>query len=560
MGNKETGMAEPSALQLPSAGGDNAIANQKRGSTRRASEEKGGRRAPSTNRNNPATRQLIEWVDTVGVKRAAEILGEAPSTVKRWGVTHTPNAQHIEAFNAAAAQQAQQPTGGTRSVNSLDNLSDADDLGDLGGEDDIEYVDNRPIEEADVTAKAPKDPKQAEDVNSFRHDRISRPGGIQAKLIGRNGEIKTAPMTARPVQRPAQPQAPAPIHNPEVGGRKIMTEAEYKELVRRTHDPVNSPTMATPQQPIVQPRSDPRTYSAPQNVVFKQSAGDEINLAAKRQPNIAKGQSGNFDALLQWAEAHPSEVTESQLQSMRNIFFPWKGRKLFLAFPVIKLTNPATAWNIAQLYRDLGDKMGGDLLMGNSNIDHARNSLAGKFIASESEYLLFIDDDVVVPTGRPEFFNYAVNPPSDYPKELSATHVVERLMSQGKTLIGGLYFGRQARGAPIFHEGLTSREAHLAARNEQNHEVRPTEWVGTGCMLIHRSVFEAIQSKFPDLNVGHEEFEWDYFRKLPGYGEDASFCKRAKEAGHQAYVDFGTRCAHVGFCAFGSWNTDSGIR
>ncbi len=554
LGSEKASPKQPSALPLPPSSGGDVDTNSQRGEVGGTSSEKSRRRAPAkTDRDNPATRQLIEWVDTVGVKRASEVLGEAPSTIKRWGVTHTPNADHIAAFQSANA------TPPKHIAVSLPRAPVDTGLDDLESDEDVEYIDNRPIE--DAATLPPKDPKQLEEVAAFSHARISKPSGIQAKLIGRNGEVKVAPINATP--RPArviQPQPPAPIQNPEVGGRKIMTEAEYKELMRRTHDPVNSvmPPQAAvaPQRATTYPRQPLPPPQVPQNKFREEPEYEPVRSV----PRNGKVSDQSLEVTLQHYEQNPDQITEEALAVMRRIFFPWQGRQVYLAFPVIKATNPGTAWAIAQLMRDLGDKCADDIVMGNSNIDHARNILAHKFLRSKSEYMLFIDDDVVPPTGRPKFFKYVTNPPPDYPDDLAGVHVVEQLLSRGKTLVGGLYFGRQAGGAPVFHEGLTNPQFNEMARDLSCRDLLATEWFATGCMMIHRSVFESMKQAFPKLRVNHEDFEYDFFQKIPGSGEDASFCRRAKQAGHQPYIDLSVRCAHVGYCAWSSYNTQSVFR
>ncbi len=127
-------------------------------------------------------------------------------------------------------------------------------------------------------------------------------------------------------------------------------------------------------------------------------------------------------------------------------------------------------------------------------------------------------------------------------------------------------------------------------------EIRPTRWVGTGSMLIHRSVFEDIEKKFPFLGRDHEGKHCNFFTSSEhdlrngadealqilddmsvsaearcahvhkllidlkakteayarlGTGEDVIFCHRAAQSGHQPFVDFGTISGHIGVKVFG---------
>jgi hypothetical protein len=204
--------------------------------------------------------------------------------------------------------------------------------------------------------------------------------------------------------------------------------------------------------------------------------------------------------------------------------------------------------------------------------------------------MLTIDDDMVVPFGDPKWFQFYTG--FLFPEKFLAFNAIDRLMSHGKTLVGALYFGR-ARNAPaVYAEGQS--EASYARRGP--HDVcKPTKWVGTGCMLVHRSVFEDIEKAFPRLsranNSGHGQWftstEASVMQNLHttldfargsgtkeqiaetldkvialanshnslGSGEDVSFCMRAIGAGHQPHIDMGLICGHLGQYCYGPTST-----
>jgi GT2 family glycosyltransferase len=68
-------------------------------------------------------------------------------------------------------------------------------------------------------------------------------------------------------------------------------------------------------------------------------------------------------------------------------------------------------------------------------------------------------------------------------------------------------------------------------------------WVGGGCLLIKKTVFESM-----DYPYFHNE---PIFEELAGvkYGdiqtEDISFCCRAREAGYRVFVDLDNRVGHI---------------
>jgi hypothetical protein len=212
--------------------------------------------------------------------------------------------------------------------------------------------------------------------------------------------------------------------------------------------------------------------------------------------------------------------------------------------------------------------------------------------------MLTIDDDMVVPFGNADWFKVHTRF-TDFPEKFLAWNAIDRLMSHGKTLVGALYFGRHPDGPPVYNEGGASPQEAAYARRAPYDLIKPTRWVGTGCMLIHRSVFEDIEKKFPRLARGGNKRGGNWFTSTEasileqvdalmnrlqqtqldgraaydavaglqaiqshaaadnflGYGEDVSFCFRAASAGHQPYVDMGLVCGHLGHCCYGPRNT-----
>lgn len=269
-------------------------------------------------------------------------------------------------------------------------------------------------------------------------------------------------------------------------------------------------------------------------------------------------------------------------------------KKVLIVLPWLKHCNPITAFCVAQI----SDKRRTSSVLnyGDAFVAHSRNSCADVFLKSDSEYMLTIDDDMIFPFGHAKWFNVVTG--FNIPDKFAALNTIDRLLSHGKALVGGLYFGRQRTGPGMFNE---SQIPAMNARIRQAPEdvIIPTRWVGTGCMLIHRSVYLDIEKRFPRLARGpdgkggqwfssseHTAMEWiDRTRAMLSTGpmdgekavraltmletasaearanscitngEDVTFCHRAREAGHQAFVDLGLLCGHIGHAVYGPKNT-----
>lgn len=258
----------------------------------------------------------------------------------------------------------------------------------------------------------------------------------------------------------------------------------------------------------------------------------------------------------------------------------WEGRQVMLCLPHYKTSNPRTSFSLMAMFDRR--RMAQSLDFGDAFVAHSRNKLAAGFLRSKMEWALFVDDDNVPPFGNAALYNSFTG--FNLPDKFAGMHGIDRLMSHGKTLIGGLYRGRWPQSGPVFGEGPAfTRYLEEAPRDE----IRETQWVGFGFVLIHRSVFEDIEKAFPDLardedgscgnwftSSEHDlvkavqqalaESDPEIMRKILelglaksnrtsnlGVGEDVIFCRRAAQAGHPCFVDLGCIVAHLGEFPYG---------
>ena len=172
--------------------------------------------------------------------------------------------------------------------------------------------------------------------------------------------------------------------------------------------------------------------------------------------------------------------------------------------------------------------------VGSDGIVGARNDVAKAFLASESEWLLWIDSDM------------GFEPDSAY-RLLAAADPVER------PIVGGLCFMNRE----VAHDGMFGFRTQpwptiYDYRHDDNGVLRflssplyPVNTLvrcratGSAFVLIHRSVFERIR----DAGIG------DPYDKVPAsdgrlMGEDVSFCVRAGTLDIPVHVHTGVRTTH----------------
>lgn len=265
-----------------------------------------------------------------------------------------------------------------------------------------------------------------------------------------------------------------------------------------------------------------------------------------------------------------------------------ESRKVCWLLPWYKTTNPLTVHSILA---EWNPKIAGACLSFNdAMIQHSRNRLVDRFLASAEkfEWALFLDDDMVLPTKDAGWFRTQTGlRPGKW-----VGSVFEGLSRHGKTVVGALYMGRDPRGiGKAMFSGGDEPGLLKAIRDGTASGLQQTRWVGTGCMLIHRSVFEDVRAKFPHLAPKSDGRPWHYFTpmadaavamltravaaakdsvtvsaddakaileasRVPAHaGEDVAFCYRATAAGHPVYVDLDVVCGHMGATTWGPSNT-----
>lgn len=149
-------------------------------------------------------------------------------------------------------------------------------------------------------------------------------------------------------------------------------------------------------------------------------------------------------------------------------------------------------------------------LLSCSLVYKSRTDLGLKAIAGEMDYVLWIDSDMVFPTTLM----------GDLLKDM-----------EGRDMVGAVCHMRRAPFRPVFYKTL--RQGLTPAENVSEHYddypkdgIFPVEGVGFGCVMMRTKVLKAVVDKYHEL-----------FAPLPGYGEDLSFCIRARACGFDIYVD-----------------------
>lgn len=167
--------------------------------------------------------------------------------------------------------------------------------------------------------------------------------------------------------------------------------------------------------------------------------------------------------------------------------------------------------------------------------EYARNVLCRHFLASNAEYLWFIDSDTL--------------PDDNWPK----------LFDVDEDIVAGVYpIGRQEKGNRVlavdwgfYNKSEEHENGWLALPLEayRNGEVVECDAAATGCMLIKRKVIEHFAKDAERDEDGTPAiFRWPKNAAGKSFcSDDFDFCKRAKAAGFHLKVHTAVRWGHLKF-------------
>lgn len=183
--------------------------------------------------------------------------------------------------------------------------------------------------------------------------------------------------------------------------------------------------------------------------------------------------------------------------------------KILICVPCMDMVASGFAQSLAMLQK--GGNETAIMFECGSLIYDARNKLAKQAIKMQADYTMWLDSDMIF---KPD--------------------TMVRLLAHDAPIVSGAYFRR-------------SPPYHLVAFDKCDTETR--EWtdlplpaetvkcggVGFGCVLVRTDVLFEVAAKYKT-----------WFEPMNGFGEDLSFCYRARECGFDILLDPTITCGHVG--------------
>lgn len=185
---------------------------------------------------------------------------------------------------------------------------------------------------------------------------------------------------------------------------------------------------------------------------------------------------------------------------------------------------------LAGINAERSARIGGLLRIESSGLlSRGRNELVARFMdTTDCQWLLMLDSDMQLGL-------------DGFDKLIATVHHTDR------PIVAGLYFGAwpgELYPTPV--PLICRAKDHMFAPiyDYPTDKVIEVDSAGTGCLMIHRSVFEAFQA---DASP-HQGKQWCWFQDMPVNGdwfsEDHYFCRRAQTLGFPLHAHTGVVLPH----------------
>lgn len=191
-------------------------------------------------------------------------------------------------------------------------------------------------------------------------------------------------------------------------------------------------------------------------------------------------------------------------------------KRILIAVPCFDHVDVDFAQSLVSLdTADIGGKVSIAFLPG-SLIYVARDMLADQAIAMDADYVLWLDSDVVF-----------------------TPDLLHNLLAHDVDFVTGMYFERRPPFGPVLYKKIRYGETPAEYEAEKyldypQKELFEIDACGFGAVLVRTQVIKDVRERY-----------YHAFAPQQGFGEDISFCIRAKNVGYKLWCDSSIQLGHV---------------
>ena len=162
-----------------------------------------------------------------------------------------------------------------------------------------------------------------------------------------------------------------------------------------------------------------------------------------------------------------------------------------------------------------------------SLIYDSRNQLLEAAKENKADRLLWLDSDMEIP--------------------MDAMRKLSEDLDAGYEIVSGLYHKRKSPYSPVIYKecrldkiGESLIPVANAYLDYPKDEIFEVDAFGFGCVMMSMEAVRKVLGRFGMMP----------FMPVGGFGEDLSFCLRAREAGVKLWCDSRVKCGHIGYKTF----------
>lgn len=198
--------------------------------------------------------------------------------------------------------------------------------------------------------------------------------------------------------------------------------------------------------------------------------------------------------------------------------------KILIAIPAQDLMHTGFVQSLLALKIPEGAQIRYGMIL-NSLVYDARNALAAQAVKEDTDFILWLDSDMT----------------------FSPSLLVD-LLADDKDIVSGLCFRRRPPFSPTLYKTLRAdrerpeRNAHEKYDDYPKDTLFEVEGCGMAAVLMKTDVLRKIT--LHEFVPGKANMP--PFAPILGYGEDLSFCVRAREAGCSIWCDSRVKVGHLG--------------
>lgn len=185
--------------------------------------------------------------------------------------------------------------------------------------------------------------------------------------------------------------------------------------------------------------------------------------------------------------------------------------KILICVPCMDMVAAGFAQSLAMLQK-AGHETAISFECG-SLIYDARNKLAKTALTMEADYTMWFDSDMLF---QPD------------------TMLKLLAHAEDAGIVSGLYFRRSPPYTPVAFKTCDCENREWTDQTLPTEPIK-VEGVGFGCVLVKNEVLFDVAAQFST-----------WFTPINGFGEDLSFCWRARQCGYEILLDPQVKCGHLG--------------